>query len=247
MVYANVAEEELLEVAEEGGSEEVTAPVPVSWRRRAGFATLGLAACAALALVVLIPAQGAAPTAVAGGDESIKALIQATAESAAGRPLTEDELEMFSQHLPEQVGDLQTSMAPMRQLTGAMTAQCKKDFTGHIMKTLAQAGGMALKVMLSCPKGKESLPACTKVKTEAAALQDKLKADCIKQKSTDICTMTGAKIKTQDVCVPKSCQDAPNLKAVAKAGSTISCNGGGAGIFAPLANMFHAVKMPQLR
>jgi hypothetical protein len=215
------ASQGFMTIADEGLSAEETAvpavaPGRVPWLRMASFATVGFAVVVVLALGV---SHGS----------------QQSAHPAATRDIT---------------AFVEDATANLRNLGGATMSpdsaspDCQKDFGGTIAKAVVRVGGAALKVVLSC--GDETSSACKTAKDEAAKLEETMKDDCVKEDSTDVCQQSGDKMETVGVCIPKTCQNVDDLKALAIGDTHIQCGGGGSSD-GPFGAILHKLHLPSFR
>merc|ERR1712060_304081 len=110
-------------------------------------------------------------------------------------------------------------------------ADCSRDLDGYIKKTLALAIKSSVKVMSACHDGildmghpgghaeQEASAACKTARAEAKEQEKSSQEDCIEQESADVCTLSGEDVKTEEVCLPQTCRNPIDLKALAKKGT----------------------------
>jgi len=231
--------------SEEGFStDEVVSPTAVSgratWLRRAGLAALGLAGFVLFA-TAMTPNSKQSSDSMAAPD--FTTLLESSAKQALGRSLTGQEHKTLREEFNGAIAQARNLDAEVRNLgdtlsTGSASAECQHDFAGHILKAVARVGAAGLKVALSCLAPDSD--GCTTAKAEAAQLTETMKNECVEEPSTDICQQSGSNMETVDVCIPKTCQNADDLGALAKGDTSISCGGGGlAGLFKPIMGAMH--------
>eukprot|EP00404_Azadinium_spinosum_P048048 CAMPEP_0180812046 /NCGR_PEP_ID=MMETSP1038_2-20121128/65776_1 /TAXON_ID=632150 /ORGANISM="Azadinium spinosum, Strain 3D9" /LENGTH=167 /DNA_ID=CAMNT_0022853511 /DNA_START=115 /DNA_END=615 /DNA_ORIENTATION=- len=147
-----------------------------------------------------------------GYSDGIEALIQAAAVEVAGRTLTEEELAMVAEHLP------QAKMRQLQfQLAENLTTPCRMGVMGRLFPMMTKFLGQQMKAAFSCLGHAVDGSKCKKARATMRKLEADMKADCMKDSSSVVCVWKGAKVKgkkqkSEDLCLPKKCQNSADIK-----------------------------------